>query len=284
MRSAFNDTIWAVPTDGHVPIPDLLPSNSRATLEMIEAKRKAEEIVDFQKIPHEEWLGFTETPDTIDETDLLSSDWVQKGPTCRRHNLDPKGKAAFYHPSFHFKDDAHAVRVQLEEFQKGKPKQKIWDAIFAGGAGRDNEILREDVPVGGNLPLFQEFCQPLAEDTRWELRVTDVTKNSKGLPTESFDETLVLRPKADLPRTYHLKKKGLPPPKKFSADFWAQKMRREQRETEALMEGLAWRPRSPFHVAGDLPNGAVDFTSESATIDPETGKPVDETDELAEFL
>lgn len=25
--------------DGHVPIPDLLPSNSRATLEMIEAKR-----------------------------------------------------------------------------------------------------------------------------------------------------------------------------------------------------------------------------------------------------
>lgn len=179
--SAFNDTIWAVPADGHVPLPSPLPlARKSLALEMLEAKRKSEELVDIQKIPHQDWLEFTETPDTIEHTDLISSDWVQKGPQCRSHDLDPEGEAAFYHPSFRFTQNAHAVRVQLEELRPGKPKEKIWDVIFAGGDGRDNEVLREDTPVGGKLPLFKEFCQPLSEDTRWELRVTDVTPNKKA--------------------------------------------------------------------------------------------------------
>lgn len=282
VRSAFNDSIWAVPTDGHVPLPSPLPlARKSLALEMLESKRKAEELVDIQKIPHQDWLEFTETPDTIEHTDLISSEWVQKGPQCRSHDLDPQGEAAFYHPSFRFTQNAHAVRVQLEELRPGKPKEKIWDVIFAGGPGLDNEVLREDTPVGGKLPLFREFCQPLSEDTRWELRVTDVTPNKKGLETGSFDETLVLRPKGDLPRTYHLRKKGVPPPKKFSAEYWTRKMRKEKQEREAeLMQGLEWPPRKPLQFSGDLPDGAVD--SQSWSIDPETGKPVD--NDIAEFL
>lgn len=63
MRSAFNDTIWAVPADGHVPLPSPLPlARKSLALEMLESKRKAEELVDIQKIPHQDWLEFTETP------------------------------------------------------------------------------------------------------------------------------------------------------------------------------------------------------------------------------
>ncbi|CAJ1357606.1 unnamed protein product [Effrenium voratum] len=146
----------------------------------------------------------------------------------------------------------------------------IWDVIFAGGEGSDKEVLRNAVPIGGNLPLFKEFCQPLAEDARWELRVTDVTPNKKGLPTKSFDETLLLRPKPNLPRTYHLRKKGLPAPKKFSADFWTRKEQKRQdvEKAERMMQGLAWPPRKPLTLGGDLAeNGAIDFSS--SVIDPE---------------
>ncbi|CAK9062201.1 EF-hand domain-containing protein [Durusdinium trenchii] len=185
-------------------------------------------------------------------------------------------RGEFYHPYFRFKDPVYAVRVQLEEFRRGKPKEKIWDAIFAAGGGGDQEVPREETPVGGHLPLFREFCQPLAEDTRWELRVTDVTPNRKGKPTKSFDETVVLRPRGDLPRTYHLRKTGLPPPKKFSAEYWARKGRLARREAEAekIMSDLAWPPRRPMRVKSDTPDGAVDFSS--WRIDPETGKPVED--------
>ncbi|CAJ1396162.1 unnamed protein product [Effrenium voratum] len=272
MRSAFNDTLWAMPADGHIPLPDPLPLARRtsAELEALLAKRRAEEAVDMQNIPRQDWLEFTATPDTIAQTDLVSSDWVQKGPDCRTHDLDPLGQAAWYHPYFRFKQPAYAVHVQLAEMQRGKPRQKIWDVIFAGGEGSDKEVLRNAVPIGGNLPLFKEFCQPLAEDARWELRVTDVTPNKKGLPTKSFDETLLLRPKPNLPRTYHLRKKGLPAPKKFSADFWTRKeqKRQEVEKAERMMEGLAWPPRKPLTLGGDLAeNGAIDFSS--SVIDPE---------------
>lgn len=250
MRTAFNDTIWALPQDGHIPLPDPLPLVRPNALQLLQSKRKAEEVVDLQNIRREDWLEFEDPPDSIQKTDLLSSDWVQKGPECRMHNLDPNGEAAFYHPYFRFKDPVYAVRVQLEEFRRGKPKEKIWDAIFAAGGGGDQEVPREETPVGGHLPLFREFCQPLAEDTRWELRVTDVTPNRKGKPTKSFDETVVLRPRGDLPRTYHLRKTGLPPPKKFSAEYWARKGRLARREAEAekIMSDLAWPPRRPMRV------------------------------------
>lgn len=46
-----------------------------------------------------------------------------------------------------------------------------------------------------------------------------MTPNRKGLPKKSFDETVELKPRADLPRSYHLQS-HLAPPKKWSPEYW----------------------------------------------------------------
>ncbi|CAE7211402.1 unnamed protein product, partial [Symbiodinium microadriaticum] len=279
LQTAFNDTIWPERDDGTIPLPDGLFSGQA------EKKQKhAEEVVDWAQIPRQDWLEFTSEPETIAHTDLLSSDWVQKTEECREHDLDPEGEAAFYHPSFRFKQPAFAVHIQLLEKRKGKPQQKIWDVIYAGGAGADNEIVRSATPNGGSHPLFRQFCQPLSEETRYELHVTDVTRNRKGKPKRSFDEILELRPKPDLPRSFHLKK-GMKVPKKFSFDYWLRKEKKEQdreKKLNFLMQGLAWSPRRPLTVAKkNFPDGPIDFSP--WRIDPETGERVSRED-LADFL
>jgi len=278
LQTAFNDTIWPERDDGTIPLPDGLFAGQAER-----EQKHADEVVDWAQIPRQDWLEFTSEPETIAHTDLLSSDWVQKTEECREHDLDPEGEAAFYHPSFRFKQPAFAVHIQLLEKRKGKPQQKIWDVIYAGGAGADNEIVRSATPNGGSHPLFRQFCQPLSEETRYELRVTDVTRNKKGKPRRSFDETLELRPKPELPRTFHLKK-GMKVPKKFSFDYWVRKEKKEQdreKKLNFLMQGLAWSPRRPLKVAKEnFPDGPIDFSP--WTIDPETGERVSK--DLADFL
>lgn len=146
-----------------------------------------------------EWLGQVEDSEVLASTDLFKDYWIghwlnakgfkptatHKYPMCEPF-LTTKS-APFFHPSFTFNVQVHAVRVRL--YDLWPKRRKRWDVIFAGRPGGAYKVTNNHIPVGGEEPQFEPFCPPLNAKLKFELRLTEAEN-------ERFDEKLTIMPAA----------------------------------------------------------------------------------------
>lgn len=161
-----------------------------------DAPEDEEATVEIPKRHGKEWLGPLEDSEVLAKTDLYEKGWIgthQEPGKKLRAGEHPKCEPfmtfknfPWWHPSFTFKVPVHAVRIRLTDIS-GPVKHKKWDVIFAGEPGGIFGITNTHVPVGGELPQFEPFCEPLKAKTKLELRFTEAEN-------EEWDEKLTLVP------------------------------------------------------------------------------------------
>lgn len=137
----------------------------------------------------EDFLEFERQPQYLRWSNVGSSYWLGRPGQCSK-NLTSDWHP-FVHPDFVFNVPIQALRVRMRKLPEKKP---FWDAIYMGPPGNDYTVPSYSTPGGGKKPLFPEFCPPIKPNSKWELRLTHITR---GL--QQFDEKLTLRPKRKLP-------------------------------------------------------------------------------------